>query len=377
MCLDPGMANSDSVTPDSARSLEEVLADAKATARDQLHAASQLQLDRLHEQLAATWHSDLERIFEERLAEAVARLEAWHQNDSGSRVATLAAHARAGARRDLSEQLGQAVRRLRQFESEEQWGQVLLDATKGFCARAALFVVNGPSIELRALRGIEAQAETPQKGLNVPLASAPAFASAVESRDTVVAMRSRGELSEAVSTLVGESPVHRSSLFPLTTRDRVPAVLYADSDEDNLEPAALEMLCSIAAAVLEGVAANSRPASGQLISIFGAGTESARPTSWFALSRDQQNLHLRAQRFARVQVAEMRLYQAQAVKKGRAERNLYDNLKAEIDAGREKFRKDFLAASDSMVDYFHLELLRTLANEDAALLGSNYPGPMV
>ena len=30
-----------------------------------------------------------------------------------------------------------------------------------------------------------------------------------------------------------------------------------------------------------------------------------------------------------------------------------------------------------MVDYLHLELLRTLANDDADLLGSEYPGPMV
>src|SRR5450759_452428 len=153
MCSDPGMANSDPLPPDSAQFLEALVADAKTTARDQLHAASQLQLDRLHEQLTAQWHTDLEHIFDERLAEAVARIEAWHQNDSGSRVATVAANARANARRDLSEQLGQTVRRLRQFESEEQWGQILLDATRGFCDRAALFVVNGPSLELRAVRG--------------------------------------------------------------------------------------------------------------------------------------------------------------------------------------------------------------------------------
>jgi len=218
---------------------------------------------------------------------------------------------------------------------------------------------------------------TPDTALKLPLASAPAFASAVESRDTVVAMRTRGELSDTVAALVGESPVHRSSLFPLTTRDRVPAVLYADSNEDNLEPAALEMLCSVAAAVLEGVSSNTRVAAGQLVKLAGAGNPSSRPTTWYALNREEQNLHLRAQRFARVQVAELRLYKAQAVKSGRAERNLYDTLKTEIDAGREAFQKDFLSASDSMVDYFHLELLRTLANEDVALLGPNYPGPMV
>jgi hypothetical protein len=30
-----------------------------------------------------------------------------------------------------------------------------------------------------------------------------------------------------------------------------------------------------------------------------------------------------------------------------------------------------------MVDYLHLELTRTLANEDPDLLGSTYPGPLV
>jgi hypothetical protein len=30
-----------------------------------------------------------------------------------------------------------------------------------------------------------------------------------------------------------------------------------------------------------------------------------------------------------------------------------------------------------MVDYLHLELVRTLANDDAEALGKDYPGPMV
>jgi hypothetical protein len=30
-----------------------------------------------------------------------------------------------------------------------------------------------------------------------------------------------------------------------------------------------------------------------------------------------------------------------------------------------------------MVDYLHLELVRTLANDDAEVLGPNYPGAMV
>ena len=73
----------------------------------------------------------------------------------------------------------------------------------------------------------------------------------------------------------------------------------------------------------------------------------------------------------------MRLSQADAVLGGRAARNLYDTLRNSIDAARETFRQSFFAPCSSMVDYLHLELVQTLANDDPDLLGNNYPGPMV
>jgi hypothetical protein len=76
-------------------------------------------------------------------------------------------------------------------------------------------------------------------------------------------------------------------------------------------------------------------------------------------------------------VAEIRLYQSEKVKNGRAAHDLYTSLKVELDSAREAFRAEFLNASDSMVDYLHLELVRTLANDDAEVLGQEYPGPMV
>jgi hypothetical protein len=99
--------------------------------------------------------------------------------------------------------------------------------------------------------------------------------------------------------------------------------------------------------------------------------------SWFSLSHEDRELHLRAQRFASVQVAEIRLYQSERVKNGRAAHDLYTSLKEEVLSAREAFRRKFLNASDSMVDYLHLELVRTLANDDVELLGQDYPGPMV
>lgn len=87
-------------------------------------------------------------------------------------------------------------------------------------------------------------------------------------------------------------------------------------------------------------------------------------------------MHLQAQRFARVKVAELRLYHAEAVREGRAKSDLYGALQNEIDKVRGEYEKDF-AAIPTMVDYLHLELLRTLAHDDDRLLGANYPGPLI
>ncbi len=85
---------------------------------------------------------------------------------------------------------------------------------------------------------------------------------------------------------------------------------------------------------------------------------------------------VRAQRFARVKIAEIQLYQAPAVKVGRAAHDLYGSLKPHIDAAREAFKERFLTPGQEIGDYLHVELVRELANDDATLLGPGYPGPM-
>ena len=87
-------------------------------------------------------------------------------------------------------------------------------------------------------------------------------------------------------------------------------------------------------------------------------------------------MHLAAQRFARVQVAEMRLGKPDALRFGREARNIYAALQAPIDAARQGFRERHMTAP-TMVDYLHLEMVRSLADDDAILLGPNYPGPLV
>src|SRR5579885_2331759 len=73
-----------------------------------------------------------------------------------------------------------------------------------------------------------------------------------------------------------------------------------------------------------------------------------------------------ARRFAKVKVAEIRLYQAPAVESGRAARDVYGALKPHIDAARKAFAERFLQNGNRAADYLHLELVRVLANDDAA-----------
>lgn len=92
--------------------------------------------------------------------------------------------------------------------------------------------------------------------------------------------------------------------------------------------------------------------------------------------RDMNDDHLKAQRFARVRVAEMALYQAAQVNAGRTARNLYGTLKAQIDEARLGFQEKFLTETRGMPDYLHGEIVLVLAHNDTSLLGPDYPGPL-
>jgi len=99
--------------------------------------------------------------------------------------------------------------------------------------------------------------------------------------------------------------------------------------------------------------------------------------AWDELGPDDQKLHLQAQRVARVRVARMRLDREEAWRRGLAESDIYGALRRDIEAARTEFLQTFLSKSSTMVDYLHLEILRSLANEDDRVLGREYPGPMV
>ena len=75
-----------------------------------------------------------------------------------------------------------------------------------------------------------------------------------------------------------------------------------------------------------------------------------------------------ARRYARLLVSEIKLYHEAAVVDGRRDRDLATRLGGEIARARVLYEQRVPPQVRERADYFHDELVRTLANGDATLL---------
>jgi hypothetical protein len=362
----------------------------------------------------ATWR----RVCEEYFSRLIEDLEQGVESEVESRVTAAMEAAIRGAvtdaagesRRALAEELNQAVRRLRQATDVDDVYSILLDVTTPFCQQAVVFSVHEKSARAERMRR-PAQGNAGEGGaaaslppLAFPISEAAAFAAVIDTRDPVVAMSTPAEVSPKLVGLFGHKPDERVYLFPLAVGGQVTGIFYAGA---RVQAPPLEMLCEVAGLRLHmltqvpAVAAAGVPGPvpppallrppDHLVGISGylsqqpAAAVARAPENntarqhkeWWDLSRQEQQLHLAAQRFARVQVAEMRLATSEAFRSGRAARDIYGALKQPIEEARQQFREKHMTVSPTMVDYLHLEMVRSLADDDANMLGPNYPGPLV
>jgi hypothetical protein len=92
------------------------------------------------------------------------------------------------------------------------------------------------------------------------------------------------------------------------------------------------------------------------------------------VSEEERRYHNDARRFARLLVSEIKLYNEQKVRDGREQGNLYERLREEIDRSRQMYDKRVAPNVASRYDYFHHELVNTLAEGNSDKLGGGYPG---
>jgi hypothetical protein len=95
------------------------------------------------------------------------------------------------------------------------------------------------------------------------------------------------------------------------------------------------------------------------------------------VSDEERPLHNDARRFARLLVSEIKLYNEQKVSEGRNQGDIYERLREDIDRSREMYDKRVAPPVAARHDYFHHELVNTLAEGDPAKLGNTYPGAAV
>jgi hypothetical protein len=359
----------------------------------------------------ATWR----RVCEEYFSRLIEDLEQGVESEVESRVTAAMEAAVRGAvidaigesRRALAEELNQAVRRLRQTRDADELYAVLLDATAPFSEQAAVFSIHEKQARAERMRrpvqghAVDGLASASLPALAFPISEAAAFTTVLDTRDPVVAMSTPTEVSAALVGLFGHKPDERVYLFPLEVGGMVAGIFYAAS---RVQAPLVEMLTEVAGlrlqalnqvpAIVAVAAAGVIPATvqpAQLVTISnhispkpdaapvttGENHQPRQHKEWWDLSRQEQQLHLAAQRFARVLVAEMRLATAEQFRTGRAAGDIYGALKQPIEEARQKFREKHMNVSPTMVDYLHLEMVRSLADDDPNNLGPEYPGPLV
>jgi hypothetical protein len=97
-----------------------------------------------------------------------------------------------------------------------------------------------------------------------------------------------------------------------------------------------------------------------------------------SLPREEQELHRRANRVAKVAMQDIKLLQPKEVRLGRERKDLCVRLRVDIDKARKEYDRRFRAIQDHPVDYFYDWMVEILADGDPKALGEYpYPSPVL
>jgi hypothetical protein len=313
--------------------------------------------------------------------------------------------------------LVQAVGSIHAGNTQKEILRALLDAGALYGARVALFVVKAGAANGWQGRGFGGEDAV----TNFPLdMNAGPAAHAYHNRTATPA--NIAEMDRRFVDQFGGPHNEQILVLPLVLKDKVAAMLYADGGaEGMLDGASLEVLVLATSAWLEVVslrkqamrdfdsAASMAPppvaAPVQTVSSFSdpfaahtpkhiakpaepaaevvevaarasagaAGSAPAAAADPFAgMSPDDADTHRKAQRFARLLVDEIKLYNQAKVAEGRRNKDLYDRLKEDIEKSRSTFQKRYGNTAAASGDYFQKEVVRSLAEDDYSVMGANF-----
>jgi len=280
----------------------------------------------------------------------------------------------SGASTDL---LNAASASIQEGNSQADILRKLLEGSARFAGRVALFVVKGGTTAGWQGIGFEDNEFVKTVSLN---GSSGLAARAMQSR--LPATGRPGDFDAAFVSSSGRPTEDQCLVLPLVVKDKVAALLYADGGaaaESMLDGSALSILNRCAASWLELIAlrkaSGADPAEPQTAVAAVAAPAAAAPVATPAapVASDDADLHRKARRFAKLLVEEIKLYNQPKVTEGRANGDLYERLKEDIEKSRATFDKRYGESPVAAANYFTEELIRILADNDISLMGANFP----
>jgi hypothetical protein len=252
----------------------------------------------------------------------------------------------------------------------------LLEGEARFAGRVALFVVKGNAIS--GWQGIGFDDNDAIKTLSIQTGSG-LVGKAIQARNP--AAGSPKEFDTGFINSMKAPAEGHCLVLPLVVKDKVAAVIYADAGTvpgGTLDSSGLQALTRFAAIWLElaalrkagGSSAAEEVAQPQPAAAMAASAPASAPA---ASGSEEDELHKKARRFAKLLVEEIKLYNQPRVEEGRRHKDLYDRLKVDIEKSRSTYDKRYAESAVASADYFTQELIRILADNDPSLMGASFP----
>src|SRR6266576_524179 len=252
--------------------------------------------------------------------------------------------------------------------------RALLDNTVRYCGRAALFVIKAGSATGWQGRGFGKADEDPVKDFALDI-NTGAAERAMQSRSAFSGTSS--EMDPRFVSEFGAPSDDQVLVLPLVLKEKVAALVCADAGTEaggKVDAPSLELLVAATSAWLEVVSLRKQAAKegASDAPVEKAAEPAPQAHSPPQMAPEEADVHRKAQRFARLLVDEIKLYNQAKVAEGRKHKDVYDRLKDDIEKSRATYRKRYGNTAAASGDYFDNELVRSLAEDDSSIMGANF-----
>jgi hypothetical protein len=318
--------------------------------------------------------TEIQNIIEEAVAEVLDAALPWLRSEIVRRAVEVVESLAPAPGASPSDLLNAAAAAIHESGSQADILRHLLEGEARFAGRVALFVVKGNAIS--GWQGIGFEDNDAIKTLSIQTGSG-LVGKAIQARNP--AAGSAQEFDAGFIKSMKAPADGRCLVLPLVVKDKVAAMIYADAGTvpgGMVDSSGLQALTRFAAIWLElaalrkaGGSAPTEEVAQPAVAMAASAPVSAPPAS----GTEEDELHKKARRFAKLLVEEIKLYNQPRVEEGRQHKDLYDRLKVDIEKSRSTYDKRYAESAVASADYFTQELIRILADNDASLMGASFP----